>query len=208
MTIYAIPRPTLRPPDLLALEAAQAGAELTRPISMTIEGAPAQIRPVLGDAAVRGQLRQLLSWSYGSTAGQARRPDLALQSILVQAIRSRMPAPLELSEFELHRIHALAADVDQAVLVFRDLLLRRTGIAWSVRVGSGRHRSRITISTMPKDRIGGRMSARHAALLAALLGRDTINPAGLSIPNSARDRVQLAADLAGVELADERLAAR
>ena len=206
MTIYAIPRPTLRPPDLLALEAAQAGAELTRAVDMTIEGVPAQIRPVLGDAA--GQLRQLLAWSYGPTAGQARRPDLALQSILVQAIRSRMPAPLELSEFELHRIHALAADVDQAVLVFRDLLLRRTGIAWSVRVGSGRHRSRITISTMPKDRIGGRMSARHAALLAALLGRDTINPAGLSIPNSARDRVQLAADLAGVELADERLAAR
>ena len=205
MTIYVIPRPTLRPPDLLALEAAQAGAELTRAVDMTIEGVPAQIRPVLGDASFRGQLRQLLAWSYGPTAGQARRPDLALQSILVQAIRSRMPAPLELSEFELHRIHALAAD--QAVLVFRDLLLRRTGIAWSVRVGSGRHRSRITISTMPKDRIGGRMSARHAALLAALLDRD-VNPIGLSIPNSARDRVQLAADLAGVELAGDRLAVR
>ena len=208
MTIYAIPRPTLRPPDLLALEAAQAGAELTRPIIMTIEGVPAQIRPVLGDAAVRGQLRQLLSWSYGSTAGQARRPDLALQAILVQAIRSRMPAPLELTEFERHRIQALTVTADQAVVVFRSLLLRRTGMTWSVRVGSGKHRLRITISTMPRDRIGGRMPTRHAALLAALLGRDTINPAGLSIPNSARDRVQLAADLAGVELAGDRLAVR
>ena len=208
MTIYAIPRPTLRSPNLLALEAAQAGGELTRPVSMTIEGVPAQIRPVLGDASVRGQLRQLLAWSYGPTAGNARRPDLALQSILVQAIRSRMPAPLELSEFERHRIQSLAADVDQAVLVIRDLLLRRTGVAWSVRVGSGKHRQRITISTMPRDRIGGRMSARHAALLAALLDRDTINPAGLSVPNSSRDRVQLAADLAGVELAGERLAVR
>ena len=60
MTIYAIPRPTLRLADLLALEAAHVGPELTRPISMTIEGVAAQIRPVLGDAAVRGQLRQLL----------------------------------------------------------------------------------------------------------------------------------------------------
>ena len=208
MTVYAIPSPTLRPPDLLALEATHAGAELTRPINMTIEGVPAQIRPVLGDATVRGQLRQLLAWTIGPNVGQARRPDLALQSILVQAIRSRMPAPLELSEFERHRIQSHALDVDQAVLLFRDLLLRRTGIAWSVRVGSGKHRQRITISTMPRDRVDGRMSARHAALLAALLGRDVVNPAGLSIPNSARDRMQLAADLAGVELARERLAVR
>jgi len=205
-TSYAIPRPTMRLPDLLALEAAQAGAERPRPVSMTIEGVPAQIRPVLGDAA--GQLRQLLAWSYGPTAGQARRPELALQAILVQAIRSRMPAPLELCEFDRHRLQSLTVDVDQAVLVFRDLLLRRTGFSWSVRVGSGKHRQRITISTMPRDRIDGRMSARHAALLAALLDRDTVNPAGLSIPNSARDRVQLAGEFAGVELAGERLAVR
>lgn len=203
---YAIPRPTLRLPDLLALDAAQAGGELTRPINMTIEGVPAQIRPVLGDASVCG--RPLLAWTVGSAVGQARRPALALQAILVQAIRLRMPAALELSEFERHRIQSLSVDVDKAVAVYRDLLLRRTGIAWSVRVGNGKHRQRITISTMPKDRIGGRMTARHAALLAAMLDRDSINPSGLSIPNSARDRVQLAADLAGVELAGERLAAR
>jgi hypothetical protein len=206
MTIYAIPRPTLRLPDLLALEAAQAGGELTHPINLTIEGVPAQIRPVLGDVSVCS--RPLLAWTIGSAVGQARRPDLALQSILVQAIRSRMPAPLELCEFDRHRLPTLTVDVDQAVLVYRDLLLRRTGFAWSVRVGNGKHRQRITISTMPKDRIGGRMTARHAALLAAMLDRDTINPSGLSIPNSARDRVQLAGDLAGVELAGERLAAR
>jgi hypothetical protein len=198
----------MRLDDRRALEAAHAGAELTRPGSMTIEGVPAQIRPVLGEASVRGQLRQLLAWSYGSTAGNARRPDLALQAIIAQAIRSRMPVPLELSEFERHRIQSHALDVDQAVLVFRDLLLRRTGFAWSVRVGNGKHRQRITISTMPRDRVDSRMTARHAALLAAMLGRDVINPAGLSVPNSARDRVQLAADLAGVELAGERLAVR
>lgn len=205
---YAIPTPWMRLDDRRALEAAHAGVMLTRPVSMTVEGVAAQIRPVLGDASVRGQSRQLLAWSYLFSTGQARRPDLALQAILVQAIRSRMPAKLEVSEFERHRIQSHALDVDQAVLVFRDLLLRRTGFAWSVRVGNGKHRQRITISTMPRDRIGGRMSARHAALLAAMLGRDTVNPAGLSIPNSARDRVQLAADLAGVELTGERQVAR
>jgi hypothetical protein len=131
------------------------------------------------------------------------RIDLALQVILIDAIRARPPAPVALDELEVRRLRNL--DVDAAVVAYRDLLRRRTGIRWSVRVGSKQHRSTITIASEPKACVGGLMTPRACALLAALTGRALVNPAsGMPVGDHVTDRVTAASAFAGVELLAEQ----
>jgi hypothetical protein len=133
----------------------------------------------------------------------------------VQAILAQPPAPLELDDLEPLRLRQRLADTDDAVVVYRDLLLRRTGVAWSVRVGSRKNRSTITITAMPSARTVSNaaaisvMSMPDAALLAALSGRQSVNPAsGIQVQPMIGKRLELASLIAGVELAAARRAAQ
>jgi hypothetical protein len=199
---YQLPRPklTLARQRLLD-ELFRTGAPLEETITMTVEGVPASIFPAPVEA-VRGPApRQQLSCTYGSNTNTVLRIDLALQVILADAIRARPPAPVELDELEVRRLPGLVADVDAAVVAYRDLLRRRTGITWSVRVGSGNNRSTITIASEPKARVRGVISARACALLAALTGRAIVNPAnGLAIGDTTLERQLAASAFSGVDV--------
>jgi hypothetical protein len=203
--IYQPPQPKMPLARWRLLDALmRSGAPLEEMITMTVEGVPCSISPVIAEA-VRGPApRQQLSCTYGSNTNTVPRIDLALQVILIDAIRARPPAPVALDELEVRRLRSL--DVDAAVVAYRDLLRRRTGIRWSVRVGSKQHRSTITIASEPKACVGGSMTPRDCALLAALTGRALVNPAsGLPVGDHVTDRVAAASAFAGVELvADQR----
>lgn len=204
---YQCPQPKMSPSRWRLLdELFRSGASLEETVTMTVEGVPASISPEPLSAAVRGPApRQRLIATYGANTTTVLRIDLALQVILADAIRVRPPAPVVLDELEVRRLPGLAADVDAAVVAYRDLLRRRTGLAWSVRVGAGKHRSTITIASEPKARVGGLMKARDCALLAAMTGRAIVNPAsGLAVPDSISDRIAAAAAFAGVELVTEQ----
>jgi hypothetical protein len=203
---YQTPRPKIQASSLEAF-ANICGGILEQPITMLIGGVQAGIGPA-PDPEIRGA-RQRVTWWYGAKRGNAIRADVALQQVIAEAVRADMPAPLELSEFEERRAAELVAEVDKAAAMYRDLLGRRTGVDWSVRVGRGKARSTISIMSEPKHRVGGQMTARDAALLAALTGREFVNPAsGIVIPNSARARLEMASYLAGVELVADRRAAQ
>jgi hypothetical protein len=200
--IYQLPQPKMTVARWRLLdELLRTGAELRETITMTVEGVPCSISPARYDA--RSSARQLLSCTYGSISNTVPRIDLALQVILADAIRARPPAPVALDELEVRRLRSL--DVDAAVVAYRDLLRRRTGIRWSVRVGSRSNRSTITIASEPKACVGGLMTPRDCALLAALFGRPLVNPAsGLPVGDHVTDRVAAASALSGVELLAEQ----
>jgi hypothetical protein len=217
--IYQPPQPKMTAARWHLLdELLRTGAELRETITMTVEGVPCSISPAPAEAARGPAPRQQLSCTYGSNTNTVPRIDLALQVILIDAIRARPPAPVALDELEVRRLRSL--DVDAAVVAYRDLLRRRTGIRWSVRVGSGKYRSTITVASEPKSRVprprcfadsaldrdAPWMTPRDCAVLAALTGRTIINPAnGLQVGNHTSDRLAVASAFAGVELvADQR----
>jgi hypothetical protein len=209
---YQLPQPKMTVARWHLLnELLRTGAPLEETITMTVDGVPASITPA--PAGVRGMERSQLTCVYGSDRAcldianlhNVSRLDLALQVILADAIRARPPAPVALDDLEFRRLPGLVTDVDAAVVAYRDLLHRRTGIAWSVRVGSRKHRGTITIASEPKARVGGRMTARDCALLAALTGRALVNPAsGFAVADHVSDRSAAASAFAGVELAAEQ----
>jgi hypothetical protein len=209
---YQLPQPKMTVARWRLLEELlRTGAELREPILMTIEGVPASITPAPAEA--RGMTRAQLTCTYGASNAcldlgnmhTMSRLDLALQVILADAIRARPPAPVALDELEVRRLPGLVADVDAAVVVYRDLLQRRTGLAWSVCVGSRKHRATITIRSQPKARVADRMTARDCAMLAALTGRAIVNPAsGLAVADSTFERQLAASAFAGVELVAEQ----
>jgi hypothetical protein len=218
--IYQPPQPKMPLARWRLLDALmRSGAPLEETITMTVEGVPCSISPVIAEA-VRGPApRQQISYTYGSNTNTVLRIDLALQRILADAIRARPPAPVGLDELEPRRLAGLMADVDKAVVAYRDLLRRRTGVAWSVRVGSGKYRSTITVASEPKSRVprpaslsdsaldrdAAWMTPRDCAVLAALTGRTIINPAnGLQVGNHTSDRLAVASAFAGVELLAEQ----
>jgi hypothetical protein len=199
---YQLPQPRMTAASWRLLdELHRTGAPLKETITMTVEGAPASISPAPVEA-VRGPApRQQLSCTYGPNTTTVLRIEIAMQAILADAIRARSPAPVVLDELEVRRLPGLVADVDAAVVVYRDLLRRRTGVAWSVRVGSGKHRSTITIASEPKARVAGMMTARDCALLAALTDRAMVNPAsGLAVGNTITERQQAVFAFSGVDI--------
>lgn len=206
MTIYQLPQPKMTVARWRVLEELlRTGAPLEETITMTVEGVAASISPAPVEATRGPAPRQQLLCTYGANTNTVLRIDLALQIILADAIRARPPAPVAHDELEVHRLPGLVADVDAAVVAYRDLLRRRTGIAWSVCVGHRKHRSTITIASQPKARVGGSMRQRDCALLAALTGRAIINPAsGLAVGDHVSDRIAAAAAFAGVELLAEQ----
>ena len=198
---YQLPQPKMTIARWRLLdELLRTGAPLEETIPMTVEGVPASISPAL--TAARGPAaRQQFSYAYGPNTNTVTRIDLALQAILAHAIRARMPEPVVLDELEVRRLPGLVADVDAAVVAYRGLLRRRTGIAWSVCVGSKSHRSTITISSQPKARVRGIMTARDCALLAALTGRVIVNPAnGIEVSDSVFERQLAASAFSGVDI--------
>jgi len=206
---YQVPRPKMSLANLELLNAVRAGATLERPITMTVDGVPASISPSPTDR-VRGS-RQQLCWSYAGISDQTRSLEIAMQAIIVQAILANPPASIAFDDLEPLRLVPSLADVDKAVAVYRDLLLRRTGIAWSVRVGSRKNRTMITITAMPRARSAATasapssMSMADAALLAALSGRTSVNPAsGIQVQPMIGKRLELASMISGVELASLR----
>jgi hypothetical protein len=210
---YKVPRPKMSLANLLLLDAVRGGATLDRPITMTVEGVPASISPSPTDRA-RGPWQQLC-WSYAGVSDRTRKVEIAMQAILVQAILAEPPAPIAFDDLEPLRLQPRLADVDDAVVVYRDLLLRRTGVAWSVRVGPSKNRSTITIAAMPRARTAasasspGAMSLVDSALLAALSGRQSVNPlTGIQVQPMIGKRLELAGLIAGVELVSARRVAQ
>jgi hypothetical protein len=128
---------------------------------------------------------------------------------VAKAIRAKMPEPLQLDDLELRRMTDVVTDVHRTVSLLRELLLRRTGEEWSVRVGKGKHKQSITITSMPKTHVDGEMRMLDAALLAALTDRALVNPAsGITIGASPRERISLISLISGNDLVADRRAAR
>jgi len=207
-TKYLPPRPTMRPADLQLLYRLRAsGARLERVVEMTVAGMKASIGPT--PEPITASARQRIRWSYGSESGATTRIDIAIQIIVAKAILATMPEPVQLDDLELRRMTDVITDVQRTVAMLRDLLLRRTGDEWSVRVGKGKRKLSITITSMPKTHVDGEMRMLDAALLAALSGRALVNPAsGITIGASARERLELISQISGTNLIVARRATR
>lgn len=207
---YMPPRPVMQPADLQMLSRLRAsGARLERVLEMKVAGVKASVGPTPEPDLHREFGRQRIRWSYGSESGSATRIDIAIQIIVVKAIRALMPEPVQLDDLELRRMTDVITDVQRTVAMLRDLLLRRTGEEWSVRVGKGKRKLSITVASMPSTRVDGEMRLGDAALLAALSGRALVNPAsGITIGASARDRLELISQISGNDLVVARKAAR
>ena len=210
--IWKLKTPKMTLADAGALARMVAGEADPRPVSLVFDKAIAQLEVTKAHAEYRGAFRRLaVKWSVTRydglgqlelNSGTTSRLDLAWQSILLEVAQLALPPALELSVFESQqRLAQRASSVDGAVKLYRELLRRRSGRRWSVRVGSGDRRSTITISSMPIERVDGSMKASDAALLAALAGRlEILNPVnGLTIPDSADDRTRFALAFAGLD---------
>jgi len=201
-------QPVMQPADLQILSRLRAsGGRLEQVVEMRVAGVKASIGPMPEIDLHQDHSRQRIRWSFGSETGSTTRIDIAIQIIVARAIRAKMPAPLQLDELEPRRV---IGDVQRTVSLLRDLLLRRTGEEWSVRVGKGRHKERITIRSMPKTHVDGEMRLLDAALLAAITDRDFVNPAsGIVIGATLRERSELIGLISGNENpACDRKAAR
>jgi hypothetical protein len=208
--MYVPPRPVMQLADLQLLSRLRAsGARLEQVVEMRVAGVKASIGPMPEADIHRERARQRIRWSYGSESNSTTRIDIAIQIILAKAIIAKMPEPLQLDDLELRRMTDVVTDVHRTVSLLRELLLRRTGEEWSVRVGKGKHKQSITITSMPKTHVDGEMRMLDAALLAALTDRALVNPAsGITIGASPRERISLISLISGNDLVADRRAAR
>jgi hypothetical protein len=208
--MYVPPRPVIQLADLQLLSRLRAsGARLEQVVEMRVAGVKASIGPMPEADIHRERARQRIRWSYGSESNSTTRIDIAVQIIVAKAISAKMPAPLQLDDLELRRMADVITDVHRTVALLRELLLRRTGEEWSVRVGKGKHKLSITITSMPKAHVDGEMRMLDAALLAALTNRAFVNPAsGITIGASPRERISLISQISGTDLVADRRAAR
>ncbi len=209
---YQPPRLKMQLADLhLLCHLRASGARLERVVEMEIAGVKASIGPMPEPDTHREPRRQRIRWTYGSESNSTTRVDIAIQVIVAKAIRTRMPEPLDLDDLELRRMTDVITDVHRTVVLLRDLLLRRTGTEWSDRVGKRQRRREqsITITSMPKTHVHGEMRMLDAALLAAIAGREFVNPAnGITIGASPRERLELISQISGSNLVADRRAAR
>lgn len=207
---YAPPRPVMQPADLQLLAHLRAsGVRLEQVVEMRLGSVKASIGPMPEADIQRARGRQRIRWSYGSESGTTTRIDIAIQIIVVKAIRSQVPEPVQLDDLELHKLSIAITDVHMTVAMLRDLLLRRTGSEWSVRVGKGKGKRKlsITITSMPRTHVDGEMRMLDAALLATLSGRDLVNPAsGITIGASPRERLELISQISGDEVVARKAA--
>jgi hypothetical protein len=208
--MYVPPRPVIQLADLQLLSRLRAsGARLEQVVEMRVAGVKASIGPMPEADIHRERARQRIRWSYGSESNSTTRIDIAVQIIVAKAISAKMPAPLQLDDLELRRMADVITDVHRTVALLRELLLRRTGEEWSVRVGKGKHKLSITITSMPKAHVDGEMRMLDAALLAALTNRALVNPAnGITVGSSPRERLELISQISGNDLVTDRRAAR
>jgi hypothetical protein len=208
--MYVPPRPVMLLADLQLLSRLRAsGARLEQVVEMRVAGVKASIGPMPEADIHRERARQRIRWSFGSESNSTTRIDIAIQIIVAKAISAKMPEPLQLDDLELRRMTDVVTDVHRTVSLLRELLLRRTGEEWSVRVGKGKHKQSITITSMPKTHVDGEMRMLDAALLAALTDRALVNPAsGITIGASPRERISLISLISGNDLVADRRAAR
>jgi hypothetical protein len=117
---------------------------------------------------------------------------LAFECAWCQAAQVSAPPDLGLTEFEVRRLVQIAKEQRKATAwakALRNVLKRRTGRSWSVRVGTGTSGEWLYISAPPKRRVGGDMSAHDTALLAATLGREHVSNRGVSVSPDRRESV-------------------
>jgi hypothetical protein len=184
-------------------------ARLEKVIEMEVGGVKASIGPMPELDLQREPARQRIRWTYGSESNSTTRIDIAIQVIVAKAIRAKMPEPLQLDDLELRRMTDVITDRHKTAALLRVLLLRRTGADWSVRVGKGKHKQLITITSLPKTHADGEMRMLDAALLAALTHRVLVNPAsGITIGASPLDRLELISQISGNDLVADRRAAQ
>lgn len=124
---------------------------------------------------------------------------LVLLEICCLVAKHRAPAGLGLLDLDLRRLvrraESTAAD---ACSVLRTLLLRRTGLAWSVRRGRGKRAEEITVKAPRKRYRSGAMTFADAALLAAVTGENIVNPAtGLVVVASTARLTTIVRAIAG-----------
>ena len=164
----------LRPDAVHTLEAIEAGA--AGAVSLRACGRDARVEASEPDSFRRVRA----SWSVGTESGEAGRLDLALQALLVSAVRQAGlgPEAVEIDSARALEIRAALGSVDASADVLRSLIVAQTGRRWSVRVGRGRRRDVIDIAALPSRLVAGRMRIDDAATLAVLAGLDVVNPAG------------------------------
>jgi hypothetical protein len=146
-----------------------------------------------------------------SAWGVSNSRDLAVRAMWCRAA-SLSPTPrIELTS-EAGTAEAIAYRAERSdsasdcAEILRDLLHRRTGFRWSVRIGRGSSRSILTIGPVVARAVNGAMSAHDAALLASIVHEEFINPQGYSIGRRPGDRSRAALAIIGLT-ADELAAA-
>jgi hypothetical protein len=88
---------------------------------------------------------------------------------------------------------------DEAIVLIRAALKRRSGKSWSVKGGRGTAWGWISISSPPSRKVGGwQLSEADQAELSALLGR-TVHHQGVSVPASSEYRREFIARAEGRE---------
>jgi hypothetical protein len=146
-------------------------------------------------------------WSaWGVSNGR----DLAMRAMWCRAASLSPPPRIEITS-EDGTAEAIAYRAERSdsgsgcAEILRDLLHRRTGFRWSVRIGRGTSRSILTIGPVGARAVNDAMSAHDAALLASIVREEFINPQGYSIGRRPGDRSRTA--LAIIGLTTDELAA-
>jgi len=76
-------------------------------------------------------------------------------------------------------------DRNETIKAIRKALRERSGKSWSVRGGRGSVYGWIYIDTPPSRAVDGHISQAERAELAALLGLDSVDSQGVSVPSSS-----------------------
>jgi hypothetical protein len=138
-------------------------------------------------------------------AGACYSRDFAFRSMWCRAAQLSPPPPIECTDM-LARASAIArADVRTAAEEIRKLLEQRTGRRWSVTVGRGQHRERLTICSLGRDLLAGGMVAADGALLAAVLQVEYVGPRGHTIGPRMSARAAAVLAIAGLPREGEPL---
>lgn len=149
--------------------------------------------------------RDMFTWTCEYASGATYSAADALQALLIEALRvSPEPDPVELLPRTRVALDVLNGDPKATIRMLREVLLARTGIRWSAR----RNGHTVTISSMPKRRIDGRMRVADAAMLAVLCGRTKVLNRATGVQVDCRTQATpMAYMLAGHPLPPVRLVA-
>jgi len=141
----------------------------------------------------------------GEHVGGGERASMAEAFVSAWAAVVPVPKPLELPTVELQALaeRAERGDAKDAAKILRELLRKRTGLAWSVTAGRGRDRFRVFVSA-PSGRClpDGSLRAEHRVLLAAIFASRPSRD-GFTVEPHRGHRTNAVFRAAGIEVPDD-----